>query len=96
MIWLRRRRDSSRWRFGHPGDLDPVPAAQVADEPCVPRPAAIGQLLFLGAAVVVIFALRRIRPKLPFLTDGFVRLAPAYVIGGISAYWLVERIAGVF
>ncbi|MFM8374593.1 MAG: HupE/UreJ family protein [Phenylobacterium sp.] len=56
----------------------------------------IGQLLFLGAAVVVILAIRRIRPKLPFLTDGFVRLAPAYVIGGISAYWLVERIAGVF
>lgn len=56
----------------------------------------IGQLLFLGAAVLVILALRRIRPRLTFLTDGVVRLAPAYVIGGVAAYWLVERIAGVF
>ena len=56
----------------------------------------IGQLLFLGAAVVAILALRRIRPRLPFLTDGFVRQAPAYLIGGVSAYWLIARIAGVF
>ena len=56
----------------------------------------IGQLLFLGAAALVILALRRIRPRLPWLTDGMARLGPAYVIGGLSAYWLVERIAGVF
>jgi len=56
----------------------------------------IGQLLFLGAAVVAILALRQIRPRLPFLTDGFVRQAPAYLIGGVSAYWLIARIAGVF
>lgn len=56
----------------------------------------IGQLLFLGAAALVILALRRIRPRLPFVTEPLARLAPAYVIGGVSAYWLIERIAAVF
>ena len=50
----------------------------------------IGQLLFVAAALVVILLLRRIRDNWP----AWLQLAPAYGIGGISAFWLIERLAG--
>lgn len=56
----------------------------------------IGQLLFIGAASLVILALRRLRPRLPFDTAALARFAPAYVIGGMAAYWLIDRLAGLF
>jgi hypothetical protein len=56
----------------------------------------IGQLVFIAAASLVILALRRIRPRLPFDTEALARLAPAYAIGGLSAYWLIDRLAGLF
>lgn len=55
-----------------------------------------GQLAFLACAALGILALRSLRARLPFDTSGVARLAPAYGIGGLSAYWLVERLAGLF
>ena len=56
----------------------------------------IGQVVFIAAASLVILALRRIRLRLPFDTEALARLAPAYAIGGLSAYWLIDRLAGLF
>ncbi len=50
----------------------------------------IGQLLFIGVILVMVLALRRLRLKWP----AWVRQAPAYGIGGIAAFWLIERVAG--
>jgi hypothetical protein len=49
-----------------------------------------GQLLFVGAAIVVLASLKAIAtwPAAP------VRRVAAYAIGTISAFWLVERLAG--
>ena len=52
----------------------------------------IGQLVFIAAAFGVILILRQVRKRLTFDTTTLARLAPAYVIGGFSAYWLIERI----
>ncbi len=51
----------------------------------------IGQLAFITTAVAVILILRSLRQRLSFNTDTLARLAPAYVIGGFAAYWLIER-----
>ena len=48
----------------------------------------IGQLLFIAAILVVIFALRKLRHEWP----AWMRQVPAYGIGGIAAFWLIERI----
>ncbi len=56
----------------------------------------IGQLVFIAAASLVILGLRRLRPILPFDTGALTQLAPAYAIGGLSAYWLIARLAGLF
>lgn len=56
----------------------------------------IGQLVFIAAASLVILGLRRLRARLPFDTTALARLAPAYVIGGLSAFWLIDRLAGSF
>ncbi len=50
----------------------------------------IGQLLFIGVILVMALALRRLRLEWP----AWVRQAPAYGIGGIAAFWLIERVAG--
>jgi hydrogenase/urease accessory protein HupE len=50
----------------------------------------IGQLLFIGVILVLVLALRRLRCEWP----AWVRQAPAYGIGGIAAFWLIERVAG--
>lgn len=55
----------------------------------------IGQLLFIGAALGVIAGLRALRGRLGFESADFARLAPAYVIGGFAAFWLIERILAV-
>lgn len=56
----------------------------------------LGQLLFIGAALVAIALLRAAWRRLPAApSPAFVRLAPAYVIGGFAAFWLIERIAAV-
>ncbi|MCK5391546.1 MAG: HupE/UreJ family protein [Deltaproteobacteria bacterium] len=47
-----------------------------------------GQLLFLGAVVLVWAAFRR----LPFSWPAFVKYIPAYAIGSLAALWFLERI----
>ncbi|WP_309605911.1 HupE/UreJ family protein [Phenylobacterium sp.] len=55
----------------------------------------IGQLMFIGAALAVITGLRAIRRRLSFDSTVFARVAPAYVIGGFAAFWLIERVLAV-
>jgi hypothetical protein len=56
----------------------------------------IGQLVFIAAASLVILGLRRLHTHLPFDMPAVARLAPAYAIGGLSAYGRVARLAGLF
>jgi hypothetical protein len=51
----------------------------------------IGQLAFIGVALVVMAGLRRLQPVLPGSWTPIARLAPAYGIGGVAAFWLLER-----
>lgn len=55
----------------------------------------IGQLMFVAAALAVILALRQLRARLRWDSAAFARLAPAYVIGGCSAFWLIQRVFAV-
>jgi len=55
----------------------------------------IGQLLFIGVALAAMAALRRVGRILRFESPIFARVAPAYVIGGSAAFWLIERIFAV-
>lgn len=55
----------------------------------------IGQLVFIAAALAVILALRWVRARLTWNSAAFARVAPAYVIGGCSAFWLIQRIFAV-
>ena len=49
-----------------------------------------GQLLFVAAALVLYAIIRNIRVTPP---EWAFRI-PAYAIGGVAAYWMIERIAG--
>ncbi len=51
----------------------------------------IGQLMFIGVAVSVILALRRVRPRFPQTWAPALQLAPAYAIGALAACWFIER-----
>jgi hypothetical protein len=53
----------------------------------------IGQLLFVGAAIAVILALRGAWRRLPHWAATLSRPMPAYAIGSFAAYWCIERIA---
>jgi hypothetical protein len=55
----------------------------------------IGQLIFIGVALAAIAALRAARRRLPVDSAVFARVAPAYLIGGFAAFWLIERIFAV-
>jgi len=55
----------------------------------------IGQLAFIGAAMLVMAGLRRLKPVLPGRLTPMARLAPAYVIGGVAVFWLLERFGGL-
>ena len=50
----------------------------------------LGQLLFVAVILVGIYLLKQLRQNWP---EWSVHL-PAYGIGGISAFWLIERVAG--
>ena len=50
----------------------------------------IGQLLFIGVILIMVLVLWRLRRDWP----AWIRQAPAYGIGGIAAFWLIERVAG--
>jgi hydrogenase/urease accessory protein HupE len=51
----------------------------------------IGQLTFIAAALVVFAAVRRLDRRQAWSTTALARALPAYAIGGLSAYWLIER-----
>ncbi len=50
----------------------------------------IGQLLFIAVALALIALIHLLRREWP----AWLYQAPAYGIGGIAAYWLIERVAG--
>jgi hydrogenase/urease accessory protein HupE len=50
----------------------------------------LGQLMFIAATLLVILALRRLYQQWP----RWIRQAPAYGIGGIAAFWVIERVSG--
>ncbi len=55
----------------------------------------IGQLTFIAVAVASIGLLRCAKIRLPVSGAAFVRVAPAYVIGGAASFWLIERLFAV-
>ncbi len=56
----------------------------------------IGQLAFIGAAILVILGLRRLRAQAGWDPAAFARLAPAYAIGVFATYWFIERLTVAF
>jgi hydrogenase/urease accessory protein HupE len=50
----------------------------------------LGQLIFVAVVLAVMALLRRV----PLRWPEWVQLAPAYSIGGIAAFWTIQRIAG--
>jgi len=50
----------------------------------------LGQLMFIAAVLVLIEVLRRIRKDWP----SWIQQLPAYGIGGLAAFWLIERVSG--
>ena len=51
----------------------------------------IGQLLFVGAAILVILLLRRLRPLVPQVWNAVSLRIPAYAIGSFAAFWFIQR-----
>jgi hypothetical protein len=51
----------------------------------------IGQLLFIGAVLAALAAARWLMRARRWPTPRWAALAPAYLIGTLSAYWLIER-----
>jgi hypothetical protein len=49
----------------------------------------VGQLLFVGAALLVVAGARRIAVRAP----AWLRAAPAYGIGSLAAFWTIARVA---
>ncbi|MEH6650725.1 MAG: HupE/UreJ family protein [Motiliproteus sp.] len=50
----------------------------------------LGQLLFVAAMLIILVLLAKIRRQWPL----WLRRLPAYGIGSIASFWLIERIAG--
>jgi hydrogenase/urease accessory protein HupE len=50
----------------------------------------LGQLMFIAAILLLIEILRRIQKHWPM----WMRQLPAYGIGGLAAFWLIERVSG--
>jgi len=49
----------------------------------------LGQLMFIAVVLVLIGVLRRIRKLWPV----WIQQLPAYCIGGLAAFWLIERVS---
>jgi hypothetical protein len=56
----------------------------------------IGQIAFIAVAILVILALRWLRPRLRLDRPVLAHTLPAYAIGGLAAYWLIDRLVIVF
>lgn len=56
----------------------------------------IGQLLFVGAILCAGFLLKRLAPYvfLSFRSGSHLRSVGVYAIGGISAFWFIDRVSG--
>jgi hydrogenase/urease accessory protein HupE len=52
-----------------------------------------GQLLFVGAAILAILALRRLAPRAPAAWTALAPRLPPYAIGSFAAFWFLERTA---
>jgi hypothetical protein len=50
----------------------------------------LGQLLFIAAVMALLFVISKVRIEWP----AWVQQLPAYGIGGIAAFWFIERISG--
>jgi len=50
----------------------------------------LGQLMFIAVILLLITVLRRLYLPWPI----WIRQAPAYGIGGLAAFWLIERVSG--
>jgi hydrogenase/urease accessory protein HupE len=50
----------------------------------------LGQLLFIAGVVTIVLLLRRLRNEWP----AWARLTPAYCIGGVAAFWFIQRVNG--
>lgn len=55
-----------------------------------------GQLIFVGAAILAILALRPVRARLPVVADQLALRVPPYAIGAFAAFWVLERTAAAF
>lgn len=55
-----------------------------------------GQLLFVGAAILAILALRPLRARLPAAWARLAPRLPPYAIGAFAAFWFLERTAAAF
>ncbi len=49
----------------------------------------LGQLMFIAVVLVMIEVLRRVRKQWPV----WIQQLPAYCIGGLAAFWLIERVS---
>ncbi|MXU64190.1 HupE/UreJ family protein [Rhodobacteraceae bacterium KN286] len=58
----------------------------------------LGQILFIAVVLAVIWLVRRILDRMPegARIAALGQLTVIYAIGGVSAYWLLERVAGFF
>ena len=52
----------------------------------------IGQVLFVGAVLALIWGFGRIKPSWP----AWAWRVPTYVIGSVAAFWCIERVASCF
>ncbi len=52
----------------------------------------IGQVLFVGAVLALIWGFSRIKPSWP----AWARQVPTYLIGSVAAFWCIERVASFF
>ena len=50
----------------------------------------LGQLMFIAVILLLVMALRKVRIEWP----AWARQVPAYGIGGIAAFWFIERVVG--
>ena len=51
----------------------------------------VGQLMFIGTALALIATWRALSRKVNLSLPAWSARVPAYAIGGLSAYWLIER-----
>jgi hydrogenase/urease accessory protein HupE len=55
-----------------------------------------GQLIFVGAAILAILALRPVRAHLTRPADAVAQQIPAYATGAFAAFWFIQRAASAF